>query len=142
MKRGRLGTARIAVGLAPFALASFLAQAGPPFRTDDPEAVEYKHGEFYVFSQKTLTSDGRSGVLPALEFNYGIYPNVQLHLVTPWAFNKPSGGSTSHGYGDTDQSLFGIPRIPIHALSPVITITADDGFLGRQLEKRHGNHHS
>ena len=26
------------------------ACAGPPFLTDDPEPVEYKHGEFYVFS--------------------------------------------------------------------------------------------
>jgi hypothetical protein len=82
--------------------AYFPAHAGPPFRTDDPEAVEYKHAEFYVFSQQTLTGDSRTGVLPALEFNYGVYENVQFHLVTPWAFNKSSGEGTTHGYGDTE----------------------------------------
>ena len=25
-----------------------MSWAGPPFRTDDPEPVDYKHGEFYV----------------------------------------------------------------------------------------------
>ena len=31
-----------------------LAQAGPPFMTDDPEPVDYQHYEFYTFSTGTL----------------------------------------------------------------------------------------
>lgn len=99
MKIARLFSLGTAVLLA---FTTLPAHAGPPFRTDDPEAVEYKHAEFYVFAQETLTEDGRTGVLPAFEFNYGVFPNVQLHLVTPWAFNKPSGAGTAHGYGDTE----------------------------------------
>lgn len=83
--------------VAPLAL-----WAGPPFRTDDPEAVEYQHSEDYVFYQQTLSADGRSGVLPALEYNHGVYKNVQLHVVLPVAFAAPSGLSTSRGYGDTE----------------------------------------
>jgi len=53
------------------ACAAGLAFAGPPFQTDDPEPVELHHYEFYVATQQTLTSDGRSGTAPHLEFNYG-----------------------------------------------------------------------
>ena len=72
----------MAVALSVLSLAAY---AGPPFRTDDPEAVEYKHAEFYVFYQQTLAADGRTGVVPAFEFNYGVYENLQLHLVAPVA---------------------------------------------------------
>ena len=65
MKLERFGGAAKDVALAAFfALTALLAHAGPPFRTDDPEAVEYKHAEVYVFGQETLTADGRSGMLP------------------------------------------------------------------------------
>lgn len=119
-----------------FALTPLLVHAGPPFRTDDPEAVEFKHAEFYVFGQETLTEDGRNGVLPALEFNYGIYPNVQLHLVTPWAFNKPSGEGTTHGYGDTElgvkwqfnEESETMPMIGIFPLVEVPTGNSDKGL--------------
>lgn len=40
------------------ALTARPASAGPPFRTDDPEAVEYKHAEFYIFA--TDPDRGRS----------------------------------------------------------------------------------
>jgi hypothetical protein len=33
------------------AFATSAAWAGPPFITDDPETVEYQHGEFYIASQ-------------------------------------------------------------------------------------------
>ncbi len=78
------------------------ANAGPPFRTDDPEPVEYQHWEFYTFSTGTHVSGDTSGVLPAWEFNYGLIPNGQLHIVAPLAFDSPSGGPTLFGYGDTE----------------------------------------
>jgi len=81
---------------------SVSTSAGPPFRTDDPEAVEYQHAEFYVFYQQTLSASGRTGLLPAFEFNYGVLPNVQLHAIAPVAFSTPSGQGTSRGYGDTE----------------------------------------
>jgi len=97
-----LRAARGVVAVAILFGAPLAALAGPPFRTDDPEAVEYKHAEFYVFYQQTLAAEGRTGVLPAFEFNYGVVENVQLHLVAPVAFSTPSGMGTTRGYGDTE----------------------------------------
>lgn len=76
--------------------------AGPPFRTDDPEPVDYRHGELYLFSTGTKNSEGFSGVGPAIEFNYGVFRDTQFHLVCPIAFNSPDGGPTNFGYGDTE----------------------------------------
>lgn len=87
------------------AFASTVAVAGPPFQTDDPEPVELHHYEFYVATQQTLTSSGRSGTLPHFEFNYGVAPDVQLHLIAPVAFSHPVGGTNERGYGDTELGI-------------------------------------
>jgi hypothetical protein len=98
--RGR-PAADVVLGGAILAIP-FCAMAGPPFQTDDPEPVPLGHFEFYVASQQTLTQDGRSGTLPHLEFNYGAAKNLQVHIVAPYAFDHPSGGSRVQGYGDTE----------------------------------------
>ena len=87
------------------ACAIFLAStavAGPPFQTDDPEPVEPHHYEFYVATQQTVTSSGRSGTLPHFEFNYGAFEDVQVHILAPFAFDRPSGSPMQRGYGDTE----------------------------------------
>jgi hypothetical protein len=43
-----------------------------------------------------------SGVGPAWEFNYGLIPNGQFHVVAPLAFDLPAGASDQFGYGDTE----------------------------------------
>ena len=78
------------------------AWAGPPFTTDDPEPVEYRHWEVYVASQITRDKDGWSGTSPHLEVNYGALPNVQLHLIAPVAFVAPFHEAARFGYGDTE----------------------------------------
>jgi hypothetical protein len=79
-----------------------LAKAGPPFRTDDPEPVDYQHWEFYAFSSGTHVAGDTSGVLPGIEINYGAVPDVQLHVVAPLAYDRPDGSGTKFGYGDTE----------------------------------------
>ena len=79
--------------------------AGPPFRTDDPVPVPYMHGEFYFFSTATLDASGVSGIGPAVELNYGVFPNTQLHLVLPLAFDAPKGIPSQFGYGDTELGI-------------------------------------
>jgi hypothetical protein len=81
------------------------AHAGPPFITDDPEPVDYGHYEFYVASQQVLTEDGRVGTLPQLEFNYGAAPDLQLHIIVPYAFNSPADAPTRRGIGDTELGM-------------------------------------
>jgi hypothetical protein len=76
--------------------------AGPPFRTDDPETVQYRHWEFYVATQYANDKEGVSGTAPHLEVNYGVAPNVQLHLIVPAAFDKPRGAPTLYGPGDLE----------------------------------------
>ncbi|HEX2867773.1 MAG TPA: hypothetical protein VHO03_12065 [Ignavibacteriales bacterium] len=88
--------------LACIFLFHIKASAGPPFRTDDPIPVPFRHGEVYLFSTGLFDETGAAGVGPALEFNYGILPNTQFHLVLPMAFNSPKDGPSHAGYGDTE----------------------------------------
>ena len=76
--------------------------AGPPFVTDDPETVEYRHGEFYLTTEYSNDKDEFSGTAPHLEVNYGVWPNVQLHLINRYSYIRPRGDSTKYGIGDTE----------------------------------------
>ena len=93
----RLGVLGLAV-----ALVSSTASAGPPYTTDDPEPVEYRHWEIYLASQSFHDTDGWTGTAPHLEVNYGAVPNVQLHAITPVAYSIPESGPRTYGYGDTE----------------------------------------
>ena len=90
------------VGCALLCAAWGNAWAGPPFFTDDPEPVEFRHWEFYFASQYLDAKGGSSGTAPHFEVNYGAYPNLQLHMIAPLAFSHPSGGATSYGPGDVE----------------------------------------
>ncbi len=78
------------------------ALAGPPFRTDDPEPVDYGHWEVYGFSTATHVHGDTSGNFPATEINYGALPDLQLHVAASLAFDRPDGNGTTFGYGDTE----------------------------------------
>ena len=56
--------------------------AGPPFLTDDPEPVPFKHWEVYLFSTVDATRKSTNGTGPAFEFNVGALPNLQVPLPT------------------------------------------------------------
>ena len=112
MKRYLLNWKRFKISLLHLLAALFLlvcfqknSFAGPPFFTDDPEPVEYKHGEAYVASIFTSDKNGKFGTLPHAELNYGIWPDFQAHIITPFAFSHPNGMPTSYGYGDTELGL-------------------------------------
>lgn len=82
-----------------------MAQAGPPFRTDDPVPIGFRHAELYLFSTAVADGSGFSGIGPAFELNYGALPNVHLHIVMPLAFSKPKDGKLQTGYGDTELGI-------------------------------------
>jgi hypothetical protein len=77
-------------------------QAGPPFFTDDPEPVEPDHWEFYLFGQGTKAAGFNSISAPAIEVNYGVAKNVQLHVVAPVANFSARDAGWSSGFGDTE----------------------------------------
>jgi hypothetical protein len=83
------------------ALSSAL-RAGPPFFTDDPVPVDLHNWEFYLASQRFISSDAVSGTLPHVEVNYGAVTNVQLHLIMPMAYAKPKGLPFQYGPGDIE----------------------------------------
>jgi hypothetical protein len=93
---------RAALVFVGLTLGAGVAQAGPPFRTDDPEPVELGHWEVYGFSTATHVKGESSGALPGIEVNYGALPETQLHVVLPLAFDRPEGSGTKFGYGDTE----------------------------------------
>ncbi len=80
--------------------------AGPPYVTDDPEPVELHHWEVDLATQDFWSSrDGWSGTAPHVEVNYGVIPDVQLHVLAPLAWGHTPGGGTQLGYGDTELGL-------------------------------------
>lgn len=83
-------------------VAAIPAHAGPPFRTDDPEPVDYQHWEVYGFSAATQVRGDTGGILFGIEVNYGAAPNLQLHIIAPLAFDSPHGGDTQIGSGDVE----------------------------------------
>ena len=82
-----------------------LAVAGPPFKTDDPEPVESGHWEVYIASQYSNDKDGVSGTAPHFEINYGILPDMQVHLIVPFGYDKPRGEPTLYGLQDVELGL-------------------------------------
>lgn len=84
------------------ALAPGVSLAGEPFRTDDPDPGPYQHYEFFTEFTGTHSSNDTRGIGPAWEFNYGLIPNGQIHVLAPLTFSNPTGGSSQFGYGDTE----------------------------------------
>jgi len=76
--------------------------AGPPFLTDDPEPVPYRHWEFYISSINTIQRDNWNGTSPHFETNYGLIRNMQVHLLIPLNYSYVPQQGTKFGYADTE----------------------------------------
>ena len=90
------------VTFGTMSLTAGSAGAGPPYATDDPEPVEHRHWELYLASQHFHDRDGWAGTAPHFEVNYGVVPDVQLHLIAPVAYSAPNNSIAHYGYGDTE----------------------------------------
>lgn len=88
-----------------FIISIFTIDAGPPFNTDDPEPVEYKHWEFYISSISSLESKNLTGTLPHFEINYGLVPDVQIHIIAPLNYSFLSSGAFKYGYSTTELGI-------------------------------------
>jgi len=132
------------VVLAGFGLSPTVAEAGPPYTTDDPEPVEYRHWEFYLASQgsRDAKASAWSGDAPHLEVNYGVLPDLQLHLIAPFSFSWPDQGGAHYGYGDTElgakfrfiQETGRRPMIGVFVLLEVPTGNQADGLGSGQVQ--------
>jgi hypothetical protein len=91
--------------LALLVCATTAALGGPPFQTDDPEPIEFKHYECYTFAASDGTPIETDTVGPAVEFNWGALPNVHLHVVIPAAAIFPAAGPRAFGLGDIELGI-------------------------------------
>ena len=78
------------------------ARAGPPFQTDDPDPVAFRHYEAYLFGTFDHAGGSTFSEAPAAEFNWGAAPNLQVHIIVPAAYWSPDG---AFGIGDAELGL-------------------------------------
>jgi hypothetical protein len=128
---GILALWMVRILLLVFIFPSAVALAGPPFVTDDPETVEYKHWEMYLASQYRHDRDQTSVTAPHVEINHGLLPNVQVHLIAPLQYAKPEEEASQYGYGDTElgvkyRFIQETPSRPQVATFPIIEIPTGD----------------
>src|SRR5581483_9847491 len=102
MARARQFLFMVVVWTVGLATASY---GGPPYFTDDPEPVEFGHWEFYVATMESKFGHDFSGTGPHFEVNYGVVPDVQLHLIAPLAFDRAPDGNFKYGMGDTELGI-------------------------------------
>ena len=96
--------AAIALSRAFLSVRPSGAQAGPPYQTDDPDPVPYRHFEAYIFSlSDTTKAAGTACAGPtSFEMNYGAASRLQWHLVIPFEQNFAPDGIVTHCIGDTE----------------------------------------
>jgi hypothetical protein len=104
-----------------------------------PIPSSFRHTEVFVATQNLWSHDDSSGALPYFELNYGIVPNVELHLQVPLEYDRTRPGGTFHfGYGDTelgvkwrfldeDKLFAGCPEL---AISPLFEIPTGNHLSG------------
>jgi len=128
--------------ISMFILCSWYFQtcyAGPPFLTDDPQPVGFKHWEFYISSVSIIHSDNWSGTSPHIEVNYGLIPNLQVHFLLPLNYSYTPHQVTNFGYANTE---FGVkycfisetadrPQIGIFPIVQIPTIKNQEFSSGR-----------
>lgn len=105
----RCATSILALTLTP---GVALWAQGPPFQIDDPVPVDLHHYEFYIFGSMDGTPAEMDSLGPAVEFNWGAFPRVQLHAILPLGVVAPSnnpiylpGGAGPSAFGLTDTEL-------------------------------------
>jgi hypothetical protein len=82
--------------------------AAPPFITDDPAPVEYKHWETYYFAAVDKTNASTDYNLPGIEINYGLLSNLEVNLTFSYALTIPhtsNSSGTASGISDTEIGL-------------------------------------
>lgn len=122
-------TTRTLICIAVLSLATQVYPA-TPFLTEDAEPVEFNHGEFNLFSTLDKSSQPENEPdlnAPAVELNFGPAPNVELHLIIPYAWSLPRAALSAHGIGDTEigikyrflQETKNIPQITVSPLMEI-----------------------
>lgn len=97
--RRMIKSGSLSIAACGLLIAVFPAWCGPPFVTDDPETLEYRHHELFIAVEQTNTPGGKT-VTPMVDYSYGVLPDLQLGITVPYVFDSPSGQVRQHGLGD------------------------------------------
>lgn len=82
--------------------------AAPPFITDDADPADYKQLQIYGYGNTISQTHSTMIYLPSLEFDYGIIPHTEFHIVFTMATYLPEQGGNpallkrATGIGDTE----------------------------------------
>jgi len=96
---------KIMMFAALLVLLPVMAYCGPPFTTDDPDPVEFRHWEVYLFGQFIRDTQDINAIVPGLEVNYGLFPEAQIHFIFPGGFSGSRYGNLDYKYGSTEIGL-------------------------------------
>jgi hypothetical protein len=94
-------------GVVLFCAAPRAWAQGPPFQTDDPVPVDLHHYEFYIFGALDGTRVEKDATGPAIEFNWGAMPRVQVHAILPLGVVDPSN-NPAYAPAGTGPRAFGL----------------------------------
>ncbi len=100
----------VALWFLPALLAAVAhAQAGPPFRTDDPETPGNRHWEInYGWIGDRNPGEGNYSI-PDFDMNYGLGDRIQLKYELPIALHEERGGQKADRIaGGLGESLLGV----------------------------------
>jgi hypothetical protein len=122
------------LGLATGCLASFQARGAPPFVTDDPEPVEYRHYELNIAYEEVSNQGGKTAT-PLVELNYGALPDLQMSITIPYVLDYPTGQPKQKGLGDV---VLGVKyrfqqetdEQPMMAVYPMVTVPTGNSAKG------------
>ena len=89
-------------------IKSYPVFAGPPFIIDDPAFPDPQHYEVYLFSsllKNDFLLESPQLLAPALEIDWGVLPNLGLHLIIPYAWVITPVAPLARGVGDIETGV-------------------------------------
>jgi hypothetical protein len=75
-----------------------LAQAGPPFLTNDPGTPGNANWEINLGSMQTIVRGASAYQLPQIDLNFGLGDRIQLSYEIPYVFQQSSGQPGQTGW--------------------------------------------
>jgi hypothetical protein len=105
------------------------------FIMDTPVTLPYERVTLDFHSTFSENKNGTSANTPALMTNVGLYPDLQLQVVTPATLSAPKHGPKHYGYGDVKLGLkcrfmHETDALPAAALYPKVTLPSGDAGKG------------
>jgi hypothetical protein len=85
--------------------AASLAQAGPPFLTNDPGTPGNANWEINIASMQTTTRGNASYQVPQIDLNFGVGERIQLTYEVPYVIESNDGGPEHGGWGNGNPGI-------------------------------------